>query len=144
MPFLLHAQDAPHRGRKYTPPPATCKITVIVTKATNGKPLENASVIFHPIKNGKDDGNLEMKTNQDGKAILDVIPVGDTVRLQVIVSGYQTFGDDYEINEDTKEILVKMKRPAKQYSIYEKHDDTLQGGTEAKPEPEAKPEQKPQ
>jgi len=32
-----------------------------------------------------------MKTNQEGKAVLDVIPVGDTVRLQVIVEGYQTF-----------------------------------------------------
>lgn len=139
---LLQAQTQ-HRGRKYTPPPPTCKITITVVKATNGKPLENAAVIFHPLKDGKNDGNMEMKTNQEGKAILDVIPVGDTVRLQVIVDGYQTFGDDYEINSESKEILVKMKRPSKQYSIYEKHDDSLQGGAEDKPK-DAAPEQKPQ
>ena len=40
MPLLLAAQDTAKRGRKYTPPPPTCKITVTVTKATNGKPVE--------------------------------------------------------------------------------------------------------
>ena len=56
---------------------------VTVIKATNGKPVENAAVIFHPMKNGKDEGNLELKTNEEGKAIIEVIPIGDTVRLQV-------------------------------------------------------------
>jgi hypothetical protein len=115
-----------------------------VVKATNGKPLENAAVIFHPLKEGKGDGNMEMKTNGEGKAILDIIPVGDTVRLQVIVNGYQTFGDDYPVETDTKEILVKMKRPGRQYSIYEKHDDTVQGASEDKPQQESHPPQKPQ
>src|SRR5580658_7268306 len=75
MPLLLSAQDV-KRGRKYTPPPPTCKITVTVTKASTGKPVENAGVIFHPIKNGKDQGNMELKTNEEGKAVLDVVPVG--------------------------------------------------------------------
>jgi len=143
VPVLLPGQQTQRRGRKYTPPPPTCKITITVVKSANGKPLENAAVIFHPLKDGKNDGNMEMKTNQEGKAVLDVIPVGDTVRLQVIVEGYQTFGDDYQIDTDSKEILVKMKRPSKQYSIYEKHDDSLQGGSESKPK-DAAPEQKPQ
>jgi hypothetical protein len=130
---LLHAQDQPRRGRKYTPPPPTCKITVTVTKATNGKPIENAGVIFHPIKDGKNDGNMELKTNEDGKAVLDVVPVGDTVRLQVIAPGYQTYGADYQLESDTEEIEVKMKRPGRQYSIYEKHDDSQIGGTDEAP-----------
>ena len=133
MPLLLSAQDA-KRGRKYTPPPATCKITVTVTKATNGKPVENAGVVFHPIKDGKSEGNMEMKTNGDGKAVLDVIPVGDTVRLQIIASGFQTYGADYQLDGATKDIEVKMLRPGKQYSIYEKHDDSQIGGQdEVKP-----------
>ena len=127
FPLLLCAQDA-KRGRKYTPPPPTCKITITVTKASNGKPVENAGVIFHPMKNGKDDGNMELKTNEDGKAVLDVIPVGDLVRLQIIAQGFQTYGADYQLDEATKEIEVKLLRPGRQYSIYEKHDSGQVGG----------------
>jgi len=133
MPLLLSAQDA-KRGRKYTPPPPTCKITVTVTRATTGKPVENAGVIFHQIKDGKSEGNMELKTNEDGKAVLDVIPVGDTVRLQIIASGFQTYGADYQLDGATKDIDVKMLRPGKQYSIYEKHDESQVGGQdEVKP-----------
>ncbi len=119
----LHAQDQQHRGRKYKPPPPTSHVTVTVIKAANGKPLENAAVIFHPMKDNKDEGNLELKTNEDGKAVIDVIPTGDSLRLQVIASGFQTFGDDYEITGDSKDIVVKMKRPSAQYSIYKQNGD---------------------
>src|ERR1700759_4419363 len=112
-PLLLSAQDA-KRGRKYTPPPPTCKITVTVTKGKNGKPVENAGVVFHPMKDGKSDGNMELKTNEDGKAVLDVIPVGDTVRLQIIAPGYQTYGADYTLDAATKEIEVKLLPPGRQ------------------------------
>jgi len=132
-PLLLSAQEI-KRGRKYNPPPPTCKITVTVTKATNGKPVENAGVIFHPMKDGKNDGNMEMKTNEDGQAVLDVIPVGDTVRLQIIASGFQTYGADYQLDGATKDIDVKLLKPGRQYSIYEKHDDSQVGGQdEVKP-----------
>jgi hypothetical protein len=96
------------------------------------------------MKNGKDEGNLELKTNEEGKASIDVIPIGDTVRLQIIANGFQTFGDDYEITTDSKEITVKMKRPDRQYSIYEQHDDKVQGGADPKTEDAPKPDQKPQ
>jgi hypothetical protein len=140
MPLLLSAQDV-KRGRKYTPPPPTCKITVTVTKASTGKPVENAGVIFHPIKNGKDEGNMELKTNEDGKAVLEVVPIGDTVRLQIIANGFQTYGADYQIDAATKDIEVKLLRPGKQYSIYEKHDGSQVGGQDdAKPsDPNAQP-----
>jgi hypothetical protein len=126
------------RGRKYTPPPDTAKIVVTVVKETNGKPIENAAVVFHPMKKGKDEGGLELKTNEEGKATIEVIPIGYTVRLQIIADGFQTFGDDYQVTTDTKEIQVKLKRPSRQYSIYEKHPDTQQGGAE-----DAKPSQPP-
>ena len=142
---LLSAQDSTHRGRKYTPPPTTAKITVTVVKATNGKPVENAAVVFHPIKKGKDEGGLELKTNEEGKVTIDVIPVGDTVRLQIIANGFQTFGDDYEITSDSKDITVKMKKPDRQYSIYEQHEDNKQqGGSESSSDRPAQPDQKPQ
>jgi hypothetical protein len=134
LPALLYAQES-GRGRKYVPPPPTSKITVTVTKAANGKPLENAAVVFHPIKDGKDQGGLELKTDENGKATLDVIPIGDTLRLQVVATGYQTFGNDYPVTTDSKEISVKLRHPARQYSIYEQHPDGQVGG----PTPEEKP-----
>jgi hypothetical protein len=39
--------------------------------------------------------------------------------VQVLAPGFQTFGEDYEIAEASKEITVKLKRPQKQYSIYD-------------------------
>jgi len=145
VPVLLLAQNPPHRGRKYTPPPPTAKITVTVVKATNGKPVENAAVVFHPIKNGKDEGGLELKTNEEGKVSIDVIPIGDTVRLQIIADGFQTFGDDYQVATDTKAITVKLKHPDRQYSIYEQHDDNKeQGGAQSSSDRPSQPAQKPQ
>ncbi len=133
--LAAHAQEQ-GRGRKYKPPPPTCKVTVTVLKAANGKPLENASVVFHPLKDGKDQGNMELKTNEDGKVTIDVIPVGDQLRLQVLASGYQTYGEDYDLPESIKEIEVKLKRPQKQYSIYE-HPD----GSQSTPPEDKKPQQ---
>lgn len=138
LPCMAGAQET-GRGRKYVPPPPTSKITVTVTKATNGKPVENAAVIFHPIRNGKDEGGLELKTDENGKAKLDVIPIGDTLRLQVIAPGYQTFGNDYPVKADTKEISVKLRHPAQQYSIYQQHTDQQVGGPESE-EQRAKPD----
>lgn len=141
MVLAGHAQDQ-GRGRKYKPPPPTCTVTVTVLKATNGKPLENASVVFHPLENGKDKGNMELKTNEDGKVTLDLIPIGDQLRIQVLAEGYQTFGNDYELPTDKKDIEVKMKRPQKQYSIYENHpDQNAQPQDNSKPQPDQKPPQ---
>jgi len=139
--FAAHAQEQ-GRGRKYKPPPPTCKVTVTVLKGWNGKPLENASVIFHPLENGKDRGNMELKTNEDGKVTIDVIPMGDQLRLQVLATGYQTYGNDYDLPSDTKEIEVKMNRPQKQYSIYENHPD--QGGQPQSDKPQQQDQKPPQ
>lgn len=109
------------RGRKYVPPPPTAKIEVSVVRASSGKPIPNAAVVFHPMEGEKDKGNMELKTNEEGKAILDVLPIGDVVRLQVIANGFQTFGEDYKIDTAEKQIVVKMKRPGEQYSIYRDH-----------------------
>lgn len=105
-------------SRKYKVPPPSAHVEVTVLKSFNGKPIENASVIFHPIQGDKDKGALELKTNEDGKAIIDVIPIGDTVRLQVIANGYQTYGQDYKINKAEMTMEIKMKRPGAQYSTY--------------------------
>lgn len=114
----LLATPQEKRGRKYKAPPATAKIEVTVLKDFNGKPIENAAVIFHGVS---DSGNMEMKSDEDGKALIDVLPIGDTVRLQIIAKGYQTYGGDYKIDSNAMAIEIRMKRPGEQYSIYKAH-----------------------
>jgi hypothetical protein len=135
---VLHAQDntgatqdnnTPNRWtRKYKTPPQASRIQVTILKDDNGKPVENAAVIFHPIQGDKDKGYLELKSNEDGKAIIDVIPLGDTVRLQVIANGFQTYGSDYKIDKPEVSLEVRMKRPGSQYSIYKMTDSTASNG----------------
>ena len=115
----LHAQDDDsHHGRKYKAPPPSSRIEVTVVRDYNGKPIHDAHVIFHPIEGDKDKGALELKTNEDGKAIIDVIPVGDTVTLQVIANGFQTSGQVYKVDKPKMSMEVRLKRPVQQYSTY--------------------------
>src|ERR1700733_9673323 len=101
------AQDTTaKRGRKYKAPPATSHIEVTVVKKFNGKPISNAAVVFDATMDGKDQGNLEVKTDPDGKAVIDVIPTGSTVRVQVIATGFATFAEDYQVNEPSRQISV--------------------------------------
>jgi hypothetical protein len=114
FPLLCAGQ----RQRKYTPPPPTATIKVTVLRDTNGKPIPNAAVVFHPREGDKDTGALELKSNEDGQVTIDVLPIGDTVRLQVIATGWKTYGEDFKVDTDHKELVVKMKRPGEQYSLY--------------------------
>jgi hypothetical protein len=124
-------QNSSNRGRKYKSPPPTARIEVTVVRDFNGKPIENAAVIFHPMEGERDKGNMELKTNEDGKTIIDVLPIGDTVRLQIIAKGFQTFGDDYKIDQAKMAIDIRMKRPGEQYSIYKNHPETSEGGKDS-------------
>lgn len=120
----LRAQDNTRWTRKYKTPPPSAHIEVTVLKADSGKPIENAAVIFHPVEGDRDKGALELKSNEDGKVVIDVIPVGDTVRLQVIANGFQTYGQDYKVDKDTLTMEIRMKRPGQQYSIYKNNGAT--------------------
>lgn len=118
----VHAQSENGRGRKYKAPPPSSRIQVLVVKADNGKPIQDAAVIFHPIEGDKDKGALELKTDEEGKALIDVIPIGDTIRLQVIANGFQTYGKDYKVDKDEMSMEVRMNRPVPQYSIYKNNN----------------------
>ena len=138
-----HSQDTSKRGRKYKTPPPTARIEVTVVRDSTGKPIENAAVIFHPMEGEKDKGNMELKTNEDGKTIIDVLPIGDTVRMQIIAKGFQTFGDDYKVDQAQMAIDIRMKRPGEQYSIYKKHPETSEGGKSPGPAPAPASKDKP-
>lgn len=111
-----------YRGRKYKAPPETSKIEVTVLKGFNKKPIDGAHVIFHPQKDGKDEGFMELKTHQDGKAVIDVIPQGSQVTIQVLADGFATYAEDYVISEPNRAITIEMERPRAQVSTYVDND----------------------
>jgi hypothetical protein len=124
FPVHLRAQDEddnpkPEKhGRKYKAPPDTSHIEVTVVKSFNQKPIDGAHVVFHPVKDGVDEGNLEVKTHADGKVSIDVIPTGSSVRIQVIADGFATYAEDYVVTEPSREITIAMQRPKAQISTY--------------------------
>src|ERR1700694_3555399 len=90
----------------------------VVVRDYNGKPVRNAAVVLHPVsRKGKQArGGLELKTDNDGKTNIDGIPYGP-LRVQVLEPGFQTFGEDYEINKPETVITVKLKGPGGQCSV---------------------------
>jgi len=99
---------------------ATSFIYFVVIKDDNGKPVRNAAVIMHPVneKGKQERGDLELKTDPQGKTSFDGIPYGK-LRVQVLASGFQTFGEDYDVDKAKTEITIKLKRPQGQYSVYD-------------------------
>lgn len=95
-------------------------VSVSVVRSTNGKPIRNAAVVLHAVdEDGKQDsGGINLKTDLEGKTAYQGLPYGK-LRIQVIARGFQTYGEDFEINQPQQEIVVKLKPPAGQYSIYD-------------------------
>lgn len=98
-------------------PNATVKVRVV--KEENGKPVANAHVVLHPVdKKGRQErGGVELKTNQDGECSYPGVPYG-RLRIQVIARGRQTYGEDYIINQPEHELVIKLKPPQDQLTIY--------------------------
>lgn len=107
-------------------------IHFVVIKDFNEKPVRNASVILHPVnKDGTQaKGGFQLKTDNDGKTETDGIPYGP-LRIQVLMQGFQTFGDDYQINQPDTVITIRLKRPTEQFSAYDK--DKQKGDQAAPP-----------
>jgi hypothetical protein len=91
----------------------------VVLKAHNGKPVRNASVVLHLVdKKGKQArGGYQLKTDAEGKASFDGAPYGK-LRVQVLTPGFQTFGEDLDIDQPEQEFVIKLKKPQDQVTIY--------------------------
>ena len=127
-------------GRGSDPGPVAA-LNFVVLRDSSGKPVRNAAVVMHGV--GKHDkqerGGVELKTDAEGKASFEGVPYGK-LRVQVLAAGFQTFGADYEVNQPTLEITIRLKRPGGQYSIYEDHPaDKQDDKKEAPADPSAKP-----
>ena len=107
----------------------SAKLSFLILKEDNGKPVRNAAVIMHAVNSrGKQErGGIELKTDVDGKASFDGIPYGK-LRVQVLASGFQTFGDDYDITKGAMDFTIKL------------NDDPKKTDKTPPPDPNAKPQ----
>jgi hypothetical protein len=106
LPFVAAAEDT--------------RLTVEVTSADTGKPIDRASVVVkfrHGINVNlkKMITHWETRTNQDGKVILPPMPHGE-ITVQVIAGNFQTFGDVFQLTDKEQTITIKLNRPQAQYS----------------------------
>ena len=137
--LLALAGVAPAQREKVEDP--TAVLNFLVIKDDNGKPVRSAAVIMHPVSaEGKQSrGGLELKTDADGKASFDGIPYGK-LRVQILASGFQTFGEDYDVDRAKLSFTIKLKRPQGQYSIYQDHPEEKRDDKTPPPDPNAKPQ----
>lgn len=97
---------------------ATTKLRIVVT-AGDDKPVGNASVYVRFSTPGgflHHDKLAEMnfKTNQDGSVKVPEIPQGK-VLIQVIATGWHTYGKWYDVQKDEETIAIKLAPPPHWY-----------------------------
>ncbi len=100
----------------------TTKLAIHVL-TPGGKPLDRASVIVKFVSSNYKIKKLrttwETKTDQEGFSRIPSIPQGK-IQIQIIASGYQTFGQLFDIDEDDKTIEIRLNSPQQQYSAHDK------------------------
>jgi 5-hydroxyisourate hydrolase-like protein (transthyretin family) len=94
-------------------------VNFLVVREKNGKPIRNASVVVAKVdgKGRQKQWGEQLKTNNEGKTQHPAVEYGK-IRVQVIAPGFQTYGEDYVIDQGTMDIVVKLKLPQEQHSIY--------------------------
>jgi len=97
----------------------------IEVKTLGGSPIERASVVVRfvegrsIVKFGKKIRTTwETRTNTEGVAKVPSVPQGK-VLIQVIAKGYQTFGKEFELDEEEQTIQIKLNPPQPQYSVHQ-------------------------
>ena len=118
--LLLQTTELGARARKQPKAPEQwASLSFVVLRRTDGKPVRNASVVIHFLRQDgrQDDEGFQLKTDSDGRASIEDIPYGK-LRLQVVARGLQTYGDDVEINSAKQEFVIRLNPPAGQVSIY--------------------------
>jgi hypothetical protein len=98
--------------------PAMTKLKIRVTTDAD-KPIANASVYVRFYASGgflHHDKLEEMnfKTNQDGSVKVPEIPQGK-ILIQVIATGWHTYGKWYDIDKDEESIAIKLVPPPHWY-----------------------------
>jgi len=101
----------------------TTELTLLV-KTPGGKPVPNASVTIKFVK-GRSAAKFgkkirtewDLHTNDEGIAKLPPIPQG-TILVQIHAQNYQTFGQNFDVDEEQKTLEITLNPPQPQYSAH--------------------------
>jgi len=100
-------------------------LKIVVTNPT-GKPIENASVIVKFVQGrskakfgAKIRTEWDLKTNLEGTVKIPSVPQGK-ILIQVIAKNFQTFGENFDIEEEERTIEIKLNAPQPQYTAHPK------------------------
>ena len=75
-----------------------------------GSPVRDARIVMRVMKHGNDQGEMEVRTDANGSVEQDIIPIGNTVRLQILAPGFQAYSIDYPVNSLVKNLVVRLKQ----------------------------------
>ena len=94
----------------------------VLVEDTKGQPIERASVILRRLKDNKKKvkvtgESLQLKTSQAGTAPLPPLVQGRYM-LQVISSGFQTYGGEVLLNQDEQTVTITLQPPSDQFSVH--------------------------
>jgi len=115
-----HTGSSDEKGQKEqkSSGPPTTRLQIRVTDK-NDKPVANASVyvrfytgasLLHHDKLAE----LDLKTNLDGTLKVPPVPQGK-IMIQVIATGWHTFGQWYDVQKDEETISIKLAPPPHWY-----------------------------
>jgi hypothetical protein len=110
--------DEPSEKSDKSSEQGTTRLRIQVVDA-NGKPVANASVYVRYSKPGgflrKDKlAELDLKTNGEGGVKAPPVPRGQ-IMVQVIATGWHTYGKWYEIDKDEYSVDIKLEPPTRWY-----------------------------
>jgi len=96
----------------------------IQVKNKAGNPVEHASVIVRFVKGHsvvklgkKIRTEWELQTNEEGMAKIPPIPQG-TILIQINAKNYQTFGENFDVDQAEKTLEITLNPPQPQYSAH--------------------------
>ncbi len=115
----VHGQSKNSEDKaKSTATSETVHLTIVVTGGEEKKPVDAASVYVKYVTERKlaKDKQIEMnlKTNLSGVCHVPEIPRGK-ILIQVIATGWKTFGEYYDVDQAEQTINIMLVRPPKWY-----------------------------
>ena len=119
FPLALRGQDktADSKGKSDSASNLV-HLTIVVTNAEDKKPVDSASVYVKYVQGrllGKDKKiEMNLKSNLSGVCHVPEIPRGK-ILIQVIASGWKTFGEYYDVDQAEQTINIELARPPKWY-----------------------------
>lgn len=97
---------------------ALTRLRIEVSAGEKAEPVENASIYVRYVEErtlGRDRKiEMNVKTNREGRASVARVPRGK-VLVQVIATGWKTFGQWYDLEKDEETIKIRLQKPPRWY-----------------------------